>query len=188
MLYYIKVGEMMNNSQVLKPLKYPGLGLFMTFKAIFEIIEIIIKYALRGFGYIFIDIPVFLWKESSIKLEAIYKKNQTNISDKPKKKNIFNMDINDLLKNTSYMKKKNLEYERMKVLLQEELKNSDSKRSKEPVVYRFQARKNGKIENGTMSGYSKIDVNTFLVQEGDEVCRIDNNQLLDFLYCRKSAI
>lgn len=187
MLYYIKVGEMMNNSQVLKPLKYPGLGLFMTFKAIFEIIEIIIKYALRGFGYIFIDIPVFLWKESSIKLEAIYKKNQTNISDKPKKKNIFNMDINDLLKNTSYMKKKNLEYERMKVLLQEELKNSDSKRSKEPIVYRFQARKNGKIENGTMSGYSKIDVNTFLVQEGYEVFRIDNNQLIDFLYGRKSV-
>ena len=43
----------------LKPLKYPGLGLFMSFKIIFELILYIFKCAWRGFLFVFKDIPVY---------------------------------------------------------------------------------------------------------------------------------
>ena len=51
----------MNQSSPLKPLKYPGLGLFASFKYVFLVILSIFKYAIRGFTYVFIDIPVTIY-------------------------------------------------------------------------------------------------------------------------------
>lgn len=55
----------MNQSSPLKTLKYPGLGLFASFKYVFLVILSIFKYAIRGFTYVFIDIPVTIWNNVS---------------------------------------------------------------------------------------------------------------------------
>ena len=56
-------------------------------------------------------------------------------------------------------------------------------------VYKFTAKnKEGKLETGIISGLSKLDINTFLVQDGYDVYKIENNQYIDFLYGQKSIL
>ena len=93
-------------NQMLKPLKYPGLGLFMSFKIFLEIILYILKCALRGFLFVFKDLPVMAWQQASGKVDKAYKGTKKVLEKKEepeKKKSVLNMDINDLLKNTKFM-------------------------------------------------------------------------------------
>ena len=107
----------------LKPLKYPGLGLFMSFKIVFELILYIFKCAWRGFLFVFKDIPIYAWQKMSGKVDEAYKGTK-KIAEKsknnqtPAKKSVLNMDLNDLLKNTKMMKRKmeNLEKEKAKLI------------------------------------------------------------------------
>jgi len=180
----------MNNTP-LKSLKYPGLGLFMSFKMVFEVLLYIIQYAWRGFKFVCKDIPTYLWQKASGKVDEAYKgtKQALNKSkEKPdSKKNVLNMDLNDLFKNTKMMQRKIANLEKEKLNLIEELKGSGGIRTKEPNAYRFTAKnKNGKIETGIMSGFSKLDINTFLVQDGYEVYKIETNKYIDLLYGQSS--
>ncbi len=180
-----------NNNSALKPLKYPGLGLFMSFKMIFEIIIYIIQCAWRGFKYVFIDIPSLLWNTASGKVDVAYKGTKRVFENKEEKtkKNILNMDINDLLKNTKFMQKKLAALEKEKLNLLEELKGNGKIRSKTTQAYRFTAKnKDGKIETGIINGFSKLDVNTFLVQDGYDVYKIESNKYIDFLYGQSSFL
>lgn len=180
----------------LKPLKYPGLGLFMSFKFIFEIIIYIIQCTWRGIIFVFKDIPVMLWQRMSGKVDEAYRGTQVALQRKDKaqettapKKSVLNMDLNDLLKNSAFMKKKFAKLEQEKLKLLEELQGSGKIRSKEAKVYKFTAKnKDGKLETGIISGLSKLDINTFLVQDGYEVYKIENNQYIDFLYGQKSIL
>ena len=180
----------------LKPLKYPGLGLFMSFKFIFEIIIYIIQCTWRGIIFVFKDIPVMLWQRMSGKVDEAYRGTQVALqrTDKAQettapKKSVLNMDLNDLLKNSAFMKKKFAKLEQEKLKLLEELQGPGKIRSKEAKVYKFTAKnKDGKLETGIISGLSKLDINTFLVQDGYEVYKIENNQYIDFLYGQKSIL
>lgn len=182
-----------SSSTPLKPLKYPGLGLFMSFKTIFEIILYILKCAWRGFTFIFKDIPVFVWQKASGKVDQAYKGTKQVFEKGPeegkeKKKSILSMDVNDLLKNTKMMKKKIAALEKEKMNLIQELHGTGGIRSKEPNVYRFTAKdRDGKLETGIMTGYSKLDVNTFLVQEGYDVYKIETNKYIDLMYGQTSV-
>lgn len=176
----------------LKPLKYPGLGLFMSFKIVFELILYIFKCAWRGFLFVFKDIPIYAWPKMSGKVDEAYKGTK-KIAEKsknnqtPAKKSVLNMDLNDLLKNTKMMKRKMENLEKEKAKLQEELKGQGGIRSKEPKVFRFTAKnKDGKLETGTINGLSKLDVHTFLVQDGYDVYKIESNKYIDFIYGQSS--
>jgi len=179
----------MNNTP-LKPLKYPGLGLFMSFKTIFEILVYILLCAWRGFTFIFKDIPVSLWQHASGKVDAAYKGTKTALEkgkETEKKKSVLNMDLNDLLKNSKMMQRKIAALEKEKLNLLQELQGPGGIRSKEPNVYKFTAKnKDGKLETGIISGYSKLDVNTFLVQDGYDVYKIETNKMIDFLHGQSS--
>ena len=61
------------NNTMLKPLKYPGLGLFMSFKIFLEILMYILQCALRGFLFVFKDLPITAWQQASGKVDAAYK-------------------------------------------------------------------------------------------------------------------
>ena len=51
-----------------------------------------------------------------------------------------------------------------------DLQNEGGDRSQNPRVFQYTARNaDGKVETGTINGYSKLDVNTFLIQE----CKFD---------------
>ena len=179
-------------NQMLKPLKYPGLGLFMSFKIFLEIILYILKCALRGFLFVFKDLPVMAWQQASGKVDKAYKGTKKVLEKKEepeKKKSVLNMDINDLLKHTKFMQKKSAALEKEKMNFLQELQGPGRIRSKESQVYRFTAKNSeGKVETGIINGFSKLDVNTFLVQDGYDVYKIENNKYIDFFYGQSSIL
>ena len=80
-----------------------------------------------------------------------------------------------------------LEEERRK--LQLELQQPEATTPGKPKVYRYKIKNtNGKIEYGTFTALSKMDVNSFLLNEGVEVYKIENNQMIDFIYGDSSMV
>ena len=180
------------NNTMLKPLKYPGLGLFMSFKIFLEILIYILQCALRGFLFVFKDLPITAWQQASGKVDAAYKGTKKVLEkkdDTEKKKSLLNMDIGDLLKNTRLMQKRIAALEKEKMNLLQDLQGPGKIRSKESQVFRFTAKNSeGKIEKGIINGFSKLDVNTFLVQDGYDVYKIESNKTIDFLYGQSSIL
>ena len=180
-----------NNGNALKPLKYPGLGLFMSFKLFFEIMVYIVRCFFRGFTFVFKDLPVNAWQKASGQVDKAYKGTKIALEkqEKKKKKSVLNMDIGDLLKNTKFMQKKIAKLEKEKLNLYKELEGDGKIRSKESRVFRFTAKNpEGKLETGIVSGFSKLDINTFLVQDGYDVYKIESNKTIDFLYGQTSIL
>lgn len=61
--------------------------------------------------------------------------------------------------------------------------------NKNPKTYVYKVKdKNGKVINGKFSALSKTDVNSFLLNEGYEVYKIENNKTIDFVYGESSFI
>lgn len=177
------------------PLKFPSVGLFVTFKTIIEYIGLIVKYAFRGLKFVTIDIFINLFNSLSGGVDHAYKTTKNMVqkeqpaSPKKKKEGILNADISDLFKNSIFMKSRIKKYEAQKVFLLEELKTSGAIRSKNPKIYKFVAKNaNGTIENGILSGFSKLDIYTFLTQEGYDVYTIISNQWTEFLYGENSFL
>ncbi len=161
------------------------------FQNMIAILWYIIKCSYRGVKYIFMDVPSHLWQLASGKVDTAYKGTMAAVNNMSKnenknKKSVLKMDLNDLLKNTAIMKRRIAKLELEKARLLEELKGPGGIRSKEPVVYQFTAKKDGKLETGIVSGYSKLDINTFLVQDGYEVYKIEHNKMIEFLYGKQS--
>ena len=180
-----------NSGNALKPLKYPGLGLFMSFKLFFEIMVYIVRCFFRGFTFVFKDLPVNAWQKASGQVDKAYKGTKIALEkqEEKKKKSVLNMDIGDLLKNTKFMKKKIAKLEKEKLNLYKELEGDGKIRSKESRVFRFTAKNpEGKLETGIVSGFSKLDINTFLVQDGYDVYKIESNKTIDFLYGQTSIL
>ena len=72
--------------------------------------------------------------------------------------------------------------------LAEELKQ-DAKRSSEPIIYRVTAKDpSGKIRTDSYTGFSKQDVNAFLLNEGYEVYKIETSDSINFIYNQNSSI
>lgn len=176
------------------PFKLPSLGLFITFKTIIEYIFLIFKYALRGLKFLTIDLFLSLFNAASGGVDHAYQstkgaltKEEKKKNTKEKKDNILNTDLSVLLQNTFFMKSKMKKLEKQKALLLEELKGEGAVRSKLPKVYQFTAKNpKGAIETGILNGYSKLDINTFLLQEGYEVYQIISNEWTEFLYGQNS--
>lgn len=190
----------MNQNQMLvqpksskNPFKLPSLGLFITFKTIIEYIFLIFKYAIRGVKFLTIDLFMSLFNAASGGVDHAYKTTKGALKKEEKKKknekkdNILNMDLSILLQNTFFMKQQMKKLEKQRSLLLEELKGEGAVRSKLPKVYQFTAKNSkGLIEKGILNGYSKLDINTFLLQEGYEVYQIFSNEWTEFLYGQNS--
>lgn len=144
----------------------------------------------RGITYIFKDAPLTLWRHASSHVDNAYRETKdaaqnlgSQASSAPKKKSALSMDINDLLKNTRYMQNKIAKLEKEKLNLLQDLQGNGAIRSKEPRIFQYTAKTpDGKLEVATMPGYSKLDINTFLVQSGYDVYKIENNKYIDIMY------
>lgn len=174
------------------PFRLPSLGLFITFKTIFEYIFLIFKYAFRGMKFLTIDLFLSIYNHVSGRVDYAYQSTKqlvqkNNQEKETKKDSILNKDISVLFQDTYFMKRKRAKLEEQKKQLLEELKGKGAVRSKEPKVYQFTAKNpKGKIEKGILNGYSKLDINTFLVQEGYEVYSIISNQWTELIYGQNS--
>ena len=105
-----------------------------------------------------------LWQRMSGKVDEAYRGTQVALqrTDKAQettapKKSVLNMDLNDLLKNSAFMKKKFAKLEQEKLKLLEELQGPGKIRSKEAKVYKFTAKnKDGKLETGITVAYTHL--------------------------------
>lgn len=163
------------------------------FSFLFLIVQYFIKYLYRGLTFVFKDIPVSLWRRASRSVDGVYqkslKKNDAGTVNVAPKKSILNMDLKDLFKKRAMSKKKLAQLEKAKMELQAEIAGAGSIRSKEPQVFQFTAKNiDGNLEKGIISGFSKLDVQTFLLQDGYDVYKIESNKYIDTIYGKNSFL
>ena len=142
----------------------------------------------RGFTYLFKDAPVSLWRLLSGHVDNAYRgtKDALNHNENQKQtkaKTSVKDDLERIFNNSSLMQKKIASLEKEKIKLLQDLQGEGAIRSSKPRVFQYTAKNpEGKIETDTMSGLSKLDINTFLVQSGYDVYKIENNKFIDAIY------
>lgn len=147
----------------------------------FYTIANIFVFAAKGFKALFYDLWVILFNSASYSFDKLYKSAKD-----------FSDDSNDIYERTKkarkvkqyhYSDKKLASLEKQKALLLKDLQEAGANRSKEPHMYLFTVRdtRNGRIFTETMPGFSKLDINSFLLNEGYEVYSIKTNKYLDML-------
>ncbi len=146
----------------------------------FYILFNILKCAKKGLKFVLFD----SFKKKNRQIEEIgLEKNSTDIHVKKTSKwdNFYN--------NLWFVKEQNKKYDEMAQKLALDLQNEGANRTKYPRVFQYIARNSkGRIERGTINGYSKLDVNTFLLQEGYTVYDIINNKTVEFMYGEASFL
>ncbi len=157
------------------------------------IIKDIFKFAFRGVQFVFVDTFKFLFSKTSQEVDHAYKstkrifENEKEV-EKRKKAEEKKAKWQEKYNNLWFVKKQNAKLEEMRQKLLVDLQNEGSVRSTTPRVFQYTARnKNGKVETATINGYSKLDVNTFLIQEGYTVYDIKTSKTIDFLYGETSV-
>lgn len=128
---------------------------------------------------------ITMFSFAKLTISEVTKKRTSNTSNN--KQNILNMNLNSVIKKIKislgiYQKElEKLEETRRK--LQEELASSTNTKSKVAKVFLYKVKdKDGNFLNGKFTGFSKLDVNSFLLNEGYEVYDIKNNKMIDFVY------
>ncbi len=144
-----------------------------------------VRFVGVGFKRIFIDTLANLYYASSSNVDRAYREtkkalgvNQSKAVKAPKE-SLWEK----LNSNIGMSKSKIAKLEANKQLLQAELAGLDAKRLSKPTVYLYKAKDpKGKIISGTFTGFSKLDVNTFLVNEGYDVYSIETSKWINFVY------
>ena len=140
----------------------------------------IFKNCLNGILFVFIKFPKIIFEAISYRINWIYSKINPNAGRIEKK------DINGEIKETkvykyssSYIEK----LEQMRAELLKELQDGNVVRNKTKVVYYYIAKSpDGRIVKDTMSAFSKVDVNSYLVSEGYYVYCIKTSDAINFVY------
>lgn len=176
--YYIYLGILSVSIGLYNLLKYASIGLYVTFKKIFVYITDIFKYAGIGLKLIF----SYLYKPFKKRIEILNKK----IEEYKEKRKFLkaNKEKNTKAKQKKKIsEKQKIKYEVIRAELLKELNPDNVKRTDVKQVYQYiVADKEGNISKGIFSGYSKLDVNAYLVNEGYEVYSIKTSKWLEFLY------
>lgn len=159
----------------------------------------IFLYAARGAKYVCFDFWIISFNYVSFQLDKAYQK-ASNPEVAAKAAILTEQEADDIYNRTKITRQKKVrqykygkatmaKYAKMQKAFLEDLQNAGATRSKYPNTYRFTVRDitNGKIFSGTMSGFSKLDINSFLVNEGYEVYNIETSTFINFVY-KDSAI
>lgn len=153
----------------------------------FVLIFIILKSFLKGIKFLTFDIARIGIENLSFNAEKVIKKNQYKSTDEveiAKKEDRKAIKESEFRYSAKYIKK--LEAEQKQ--LTEDLRVSGQVRNKEAVMYQVTVRdKDGKFINEVLSGFSKADVNAFLVEQGYEVFSIKTSKLINFMNNRKGT-
>lgn len=152
-------------------------------KSPFVILYNIVTYALVGIKFLGFDFWADLYNGTSYRVSRTYETTkQAFMADeekiyertkkKPKKEKVYKYSPKLLAK---------LEEERKMLLI--DLQTSGATRTKEPHVYYYKVKDTtGKIITGTMNGLSKLDINSYLLNEGYIVYSIKTSPMIDLLY------
>ncbi len=152
-------------------------------KSPFIVLYNILAYAGVGFKAAFFDLWVNLYNGASYQVDKTYRHTKQQLMEeedkiyemtkrKPKKEKVYKYSAKTLEK---------LELEKKELML--DLQNAGATRSKVPHVYLYKVRDaSGKIITGTMNGLSKLDINSYLINEGYDIYSIKTSPFIDFVY------
>ncbi len=146
--------------------------------------------AYKGIKFIFFDLVIMLFNFVSLRVDRTYKKTKNLVGteaekqrERERKKKEQQAKYQEWYNNLGFVKKRNARLEAIRQKLLVDLQNEGGERSQNPRVFQYTARNaDGKVETGTINGYSKLDVNTFLIQENYIVYDIKTSKMIDFLY------
>ncbi len=175
-----------------KFLKYFGFGVFLFIRiegigaySFLKLILNVFKYIGMGiyysFYFIFIKFfsSIFAWvkEESNANKEA--RKDTKPVAKKGSIKEFFLKKYRNIPIVKSFLAKREAERE----ILLIDLTSDDAKRSETQQSFRYIAKdKEGRMVRGVFNGYSKLDVNSFLINEGFEVYKIETSKFINFIY------
>ena len=151
----------------------------------------ILLYALRGVKFVILDIWIIVFNYLSWSLDKSYsklKKEDDNSEIMYERTKIKKEKAQKMYK---YSKRTLAKYEKMKIKLNNDLQMAGATRSKVPNIYRYTVRNingDGRIFSDTMPGFSKLDINSFLVNEGYEVYEIKTSSTINFIYKDSSML
>ena len=164
---------------------------------IFESFGLIFKYAFLTlntvFSFIFKPLAGIFAKTSS-QVDKVYQTTKNAMDTKAENPSalakLWKMLNSDMGEPKTVSGKKLEKIEEQKNLLQEALKNenvdTDNVKGK---MYVYKAlTPNKKIVSGRLYGFSKLDINSYLLNEGNEPISIENNKWIDLLYGQKSLL
>ncbi len=177
--------------------------IWLVLKYDFIFLKTFFKYVYDGFYFIFIK--PFKYKKKENKLKKVkssfsIKNNSLKIKDISKNNSLLPVTKVDKVKNSKKIdiraEKKKINKENKKTNKKEASKkliedrksllvelSKDIKRENKKITYRYIAKSpEGKFVKGTFLGYSKLDVNSFLINEGYTVYQIKSSKWIDFLY------
>lgn len=152
-------------------------------KTPFIILYNIIIYCGVGIKATFFDLWVNLYNGASYQVDKTYRATKQQFMEeedkiyemtkkKPKKQKVYKYSARTLAK---------LEEEKKELAL--DLQNAGATRSKTPHVYLYKVKEaSGRIVTGTMNGLSKLDINSYLINEGYEIYSIKTSPFIDFVY------
>ena len=175
----------------------------LCFKIIFDEIYIMLYSCYSGFiyifGTIFIDLPVLLYDKTSkvvYKYYRIYKDNQERqkalkeaktSSGKTLTKSISDY-LTDKYNNLSFVKEARAKKEASLVVLTLDPNGADAIKSTTKQTYRYLIRnKEGKLIKGYFPAFSKMDVYSYLTDEGYIVYEIVTSPMINFLHAEATA-
>lgn len=91
--------------------------------------------------------------------------------------------IKSLFKNNSFVKNAQNKKDINRQALLLDFEGADAEKSEEKIMYKYVARNpDGKIIRGYFPAYSKVEVHSFLLSEGNEVYSIETNKWIQRLY------
>lgn len=155
---------------------------------------------LLEFVYSFFNIFYLAYRGISYPLQAIFNASSKTVDDayqqakfmnntKPKRNDDLDVLIRKIKDFLGITQKEVLKLEEERRKLQLELQQPEASTPGKAKIYRYKIKNtDGKIEYGNFTALSKMDVNSFLLNEGVEVYKIENNQLIDFLYGDSSVV
>lgn len=144
---------------------------------------------LNGVYFVFLKLPKIIYEIIVYNFNKIFRPNSPikgaeNIvgEDKPTGVVSASVPVTKKQKTFKYSAKKLAKLEKEKEQLLKELQDPNTQRSKEPLTFVYVAKNSeGKIVSDTMSGFSKVDINAFLVSEGYEVYDIKTSEAINFV-------
>ena len=152
-------------------------------KTPFIILYNIIVYAGVGIKATFFDLWVNLYNGASYQVDKTYRHTKQQFMEEEDK--IYEMTKKKTKKPKvyKYSAKYLAKLEEEKKELQLDLQNAGATRSKTPHVYLYKVKEaSGRIITGTMNGLSKLDINSYLINEGYEIYSIKTSPFIDFVY------
>lgn len=155
---------------------------------------------LLEFVYSFINVFYLAYRGISYPLQAVFDASSKKVDDayqqakfmnnnKAKRNDDLDVIVKKIKDFLGITQREVLKLEEERRKLQLELQQPEASTPGKPKVYRYKIKNtDGKIEYGTFTALSKMDVNSFLLNEGVEVYQIENNQMIDFIYGDSSVV